>query len=112
MSSRQCDLFMRRDEVEAAWRWIDPIREAWTQMNEPPRPCSRAPGAGRRALSSVMDAAGAKKRFDGFGAEDPAPPDWQYEAEDGSAAIADVTPTFAGVASPRARLISPVSGNA
>ncbi len=31
-------LFMRRDEVEAAWRWIDPIREAWTQMNEPPRP--------------------------------------------------------------------------
>ncbi len=22
-------LFMRRDEVEAAWRWIDPIREAW-----------------------------------------------------------------------------------
>ena len=31
-------LFMRRDEVEAAWRWIDPIREAWSQMNEPPRP--------------------------------------------------------------------------
>ncbi len=22
-------LFMRRDEVEAAWAWIDPIREAW-----------------------------------------------------------------------------------
>jgi glucose-6-phosphate 1-dehydrogenase len=31
-------LFMRRDEVEAAWRWIDPIREAWMQLNEPPRP--------------------------------------------------------------------------
>jgi glucose-6-phosphate 1-dehydrogenase len=31
-------LFMRRDEVEAAWRWIDPIREAWVQLNEPPRP--------------------------------------------------------------------------
>ncbi len=31
-------LFMRRDEVEAAWRWIDPIREAWNQMDEPPRP--------------------------------------------------------------------------
>lgn len=31
-------LFMRRDEVEAAWRWIDPIREAWGQMHEPPRP--------------------------------------------------------------------------
>ena len=22
-------LFMRRDEVEAAWAWIDPILEAW-----------------------------------------------------------------------------------
>ncbi|SFK38011.1 glucose-6-phosphate dehydrogenase [Methylocapsa palsarum] len=31
-------LFMRRDEVEAAWRWIDPIKEAWGQSNEPPRP--------------------------------------------------------------------------
>ena len=25
-------LFMRRDEVEAAWRWIDPIREAWKAL--------------------------------------------------------------------------------
>lgn len=31
-------LFMRRDEVEAAWTWIDPILEAWSQNNEPPRP--------------------------------------------------------------------------
>ena len=31
-------LFMRRDEVEAAWRWIDPIREAWNRAGEPPRP--------------------------------------------------------------------------
>jgi glucose-6-phosphate 1-dehydrogenase len=31
-------LFMRGDEVEAAWRWIDPIREAWDHMREPPRP--------------------------------------------------------------------------
>jgi len=31
-------LFMRRDEVEAAWRFIDPIREAWAAMREPPRP--------------------------------------------------------------------------
>ncbi len=31
-------LFMRRDEVEAAWRWIDPIREAWNQMEDSPRP--------------------------------------------------------------------------
>lgn len=31
-------LFMRRDEVEAAWAWIDPIRKAWSESNEPPRP--------------------------------------------------------------------------
>jgi glucose-6-phosphate 1-dehydrogenase len=31
-------LFMRRDEVEAAWRFIDPIRDAWSQTREPPRP--------------------------------------------------------------------------
>src|SRR5271157_4882940 len=31
-------LFMRRDEVEAAWRFIDPIRDAWAQSQEPPRP--------------------------------------------------------------------------
>jgi glucose-6-phosphate 1-dehydrogenase len=31
-------LFMRRDEVEAAWRWIDPILGAWASVGEPPRP--------------------------------------------------------------------------
>ena len=31
-------LFMRRDEVEAAWSWIDPIRAAWAASAEPPRP--------------------------------------------------------------------------
>jgi glucose-6-phosphate 1-dehydrogenase len=31
-------LFMRRDEVEAAWRWIDPIVAAWGEAAEPPRP--------------------------------------------------------------------------
>jgi glucose-6-phosphate 1-dehydrogenase len=33
-------LFMRRDEVEAAWRWIDPIAEAWARANDAPRPYS------------------------------------------------------------------------
>ncbi|MGI9364844.1 MAG: glucose-6-phosphate dehydrogenase [Rhizobiaceae bacterium] len=28
-------LFMRRDEVEAAWKWIDPIFEAWSETNHP-----------------------------------------------------------------------------
>lgn len=28
-------LFMRRDEVEAAWRWIDPIVEGWEDSGQP-----------------------------------------------------------------------------
>jgi glucose-6-phosphate 1-dehydrogenase len=31
-------LFMRRDEVEAAWAWIDPIAEAWEKSSEAPKP--------------------------------------------------------------------------
>ncbi len=30
-------LFMRRDEVEAAWAWIDPILDAWHASEEPPK---------------------------------------------------------------------------
>ncbi len=30
-------LFMRRDELDAAWRWIDPIREGWQQYDGPPK---------------------------------------------------------------------------
>ncbi|GLK77252.1 glucose-6-phosphate 1-dehydrogenase [Methylopila jiangsuensis] len=29
-------LFMRRDEVEAAWVWADPILEAWSRLGQPP----------------------------------------------------------------------------
>ena len=36
-------LFMRRDEVEAAWRWLDPILESWE--NTPARPHSYTSGA-------------------------------------------------------------------
>ncbi|MEW5306415.1 MAG: hypothetical protein WDW36_008880 [Sanguina aurantia] len=31
-------LFMRRDEVEAAWRWAVPILDAWAASGEAPRP--------------------------------------------------------------------------
>ena len=31
-------LFMRRDEVEAAWEWTEPILSAWQAGGEPPRP--------------------------------------------------------------------------
>jgi glucose-6-phosphate 1-dehydrogenase len=30
-------LFMRRDEVEAAWRWVDPIRQIWDEDREAPK---------------------------------------------------------------------------
>ena len=31
-------LFMRRDEVEAAWLWVEPILDAWKNSAERPRP--------------------------------------------------------------------------
>jgi glucose-6-phosphate 1-dehydrogenase len=31
-------LFMRRDEVEAAWQWVDPILQGWHQHYQSPRP--------------------------------------------------------------------------
>ncbi len=30
-------LFMRRDEVEAAWAWVEPILEAWADSSDAPR---------------------------------------------------------------------------
>ena len=31
-------LFIRRDEVEQAWTWIDSIQDAWREQDEPPKP--------------------------------------------------------------------------
>ena len=31
-------LFIRRDEVEQAWTWIDSIQDAWQSLCEPPHP--------------------------------------------------------------------------
>jgi glucose-6-phosphate 1-dehydrogenase len=31
-------LFIRRDEVEQAWTWIDSIQQAWRGLEEPPKP--------------------------------------------------------------------------
>ena len=31
-------LFMRHDEVEAAWTWVEPILEAWASRPDHPRP--------------------------------------------------------------------------
>ncbi|KAF1712382.1 glucose-6-phosphate dehydrogenase [Pseudoxanthomonas kalamensis DSM 18571] len=30
-------LFMRRDEVEAAWKWVDPILDAWKELDDAPK---------------------------------------------------------------------------
>ena len=38
-------LFMRRDEVEAAWRWIEPILDGWaTDASTAASPIPPAPG--------------------------------------------------------------------
>jgi glucose-6-phosphate 1-dehydrogenase len=50
-------LFMRRDEVEAAWQWIDPIAEAWTHSSEPPKPYA-AGTWGPSASVSLIDRGG------------------------------------------------------
>jgi glucose-6-phosphate 1-dehydrogenase len=45
-------LFMRRDEVDAAWSWIDPIRAAWDADDDGPRPY--AAGSWGPAASSAL----------------------------------------------------------
>lgn len=46
-------LFMRRDELEAAWAWIDPIRAAWKQYDERPKTYT-AGSWGPAAASSLI----------------------------------------------------------
>jgi len=31
-------LFMRRDELDAAWQWLEPILKDWQKSTQPPRP--------------------------------------------------------------------------
>ena len=45
--------FMRRDELEAAWAWIDPIQQGWAALGEAPRPYA-AGGWGPAAASSLL----------------------------------------------------------
>lgn len=33
----QLGLFVRRDEQAEAWRWVEPIIEAWNQARTPPK---------------------------------------------------------------------------
>ena len=60
-------LFMRNDELEAAWRWVDPILAAWQEDGDRPRGYN----AGRWGPSSAVSLLAR----DGFG--------WHEEVEDG-----------------------------
>ena len=46
-------LFMRRDEVEAAWRWIDPIRAAWERDGRPPNAYTAGTWGPSRAIALI-----------------------------------------------------------
>lgn len=50
--------FMRRDELEAAWRWADPILEGWQRLGERPRPYP-AGSWGPAAASALVARSGA-----------------------------------------------------
>ena len=45
--------FMRRDELEAAWMWVDPILEGWKKIDDKPRDYS-AGSWGPAASSALM----------------------------------------------------------
>jgi glucose-6-phosphate 1-dehydrogenase len=46
-------LFMRRDEVETAWAWVEPILQAWEDSGEAPKPYP-AGTAGPAAATALM----------------------------------------------------------
>jgi len=46
------NLFVRADEQEAAWRWVEPIMQSWQESNEGPRPY--AAGTWGPAAASAM----------------------------------------------------------
>ncbi len=58
-------LFMRRDEVEAAWRWIDPILNTWSTAAEPPKPYT-AGTWGPSAAIALIERSGRTWHEDGL----------------------------------------------
>jgi glucose-6-phosphate 1-dehydrogenase len=46
-------LFMRRDEVEAAWAWVQPILEAWSHADHDPRPYPAGTGGPTGATTLI-----------------------------------------------------------
>ena len=59
---RNQTLFMRGDEVEAAWEWTDPIINGWVDRNDVPKPYDSGSSGPQDSLTlwSVKAASGAK----------------------------------------------------
>jgi glucose-6-phosphate 1-dehydrogenase len=47
-------LFMRRDEVESAWTWVEPILEAWAEREESPLPYPAGAWGPTQALALIL----------------------------------------------------------
>ncbi|RZT86588.1 glucose-6-phosphate 1-dehydrogenase [Pseudonocardia sediminis] len=47
-------LFMRRDEIEAAWRWAEPVLNTWAETDQKPRPYS-AGGHGPASATYLIE---------------------------------------------------------
>ena len=48
-------LFMRRDEVEAAWTWVEPILERWAAPGRAPQPLPRRHQRSDRRRSTLLE---------------------------------------------------------
>jgi glucose-6-phosphate 1-dehydrogenase len=57
-------LFMRKDEVEAAWQWVEPILRGWGELQEPPKPYA-AGSWGPAAAIALTERDGRTWREDG-----------------------------------------------
>jgi glucose-6-phosphate 1-dehydrogenase len=55
-------LFMRRDSVEASWRWISPILDRWTKETSDPLPTYEAGSAGPADADRLIRATGREWR--------------------------------------------------
>jgi glucose-6-phosphate 1-dehydrogenase len=58
-------LFMRRDEVDAAWAWVDPILEAWKASSQAPKPYT-AGTWGPSAAVGLIERDGRTWQDDGY----------------------------------------------
>jgi glucose-6-phosphate 1-dehydrogenase len=53
-------LFMRRDAVELAWKWITPILDRWQETNDQPLPVYPAGGWGPAEADRLIEATGRR----------------------------------------------------